>query len=125
MDAKRIQGTDENPEVILDQQGNEFKFSGKSLPEDVIEFYNPLLDWIEEYIKVPNEETTVEFNLEYFNSASSKQILDILERFAMIHTEGKGKVVVKWFYMEDDEDMQDAGESYSEIVDVPFEMISF
>lgn len=124
MEAKRITGTDESPEVVLDKDTNEFKFVGKSLPEDVKEFYNPILEWIENYVKEPNEETIIEFNMEYFNSASSKQILDILERFALINESGK-KVMVKWHYMEDDEDMEDAGESYADIVDVPFELVSY
>ncbi|PKP12121.1 MAG: nuclear pore complex subunit [Bacteroidetes bacterium HGW-Bacteroidetes-4] len=123
MEAKRLAGTDESPEVILDKSTNEFKFMGKSLPEDVKEFYTPILNWIEDYVVDPNDETVVEFNMEYFNSASSKQILDILERFAMVTEKGK-KITVKWHYMEDDEDMEDAGESYADIVQVPFELIS-
>jgi len=124
MEAKRIEGTDENPEVILDKATNEFIFKGKSLPEDVKQFYTPILAWIEEYAKDPNEDTVVEFNMEYFNSASSKQILDVLERFAAVVELGK-KVSVKWHYMEDDEDMEDAGDSYADIVDIPFELISY
>ncbi|MFA6403630.1 MAG: DUF1987 domain-containing protein [Salinivirgaceae bacterium] len=124
MEAKRLVGTDESPEVILDKKTNEFRFQGKSLPEDVKEFYNPILEWVEQYAMDPNEETVVEFNMEYFNSASSKQILDILERFAMITEKGK-KIAVKWHYMQDDEDMEDAGESYADIVDMPFELISY
>lgn len=125
MEAKRIEGTDESPDVILDKTTNEFVFKGKSLPEDVKEFYNPILSWIEMYAKDPNDSTIIEFNMEYFNSASSKQILDILERFAVIK-ENLGKdVAVRWHFMEDDEDMEDAGESYSDIVDVPFELISY
>ena len=125
MEAKRIEGTDESPEVILDKTANEFVFKGKSLPEDVKEFYNPILTWIEEYAKDPNDSTVIEFNMEYFNSASSKQILDILERFAVIKENSGKEVAVRWHFMEDDEDMEDAGESYSDIVDVPFELISY
>ncbi len=124
MEAKRIDGTDESPEVILDKTTNEFVFKGKSLPEDVKEFYTPIHSWIEEYAKDPNEETIVEFSMEYFNSASSKQILDILEKFAVIVATGK-KITVKWHFMEDDEDMEDAGDSYADIVDMPFELISY
>ncbi len=124
MEAKRLVGTDESPEVILDKSTNEFKFQGKSLPEDVKEFYNPIIEWVEQYAMDPNDETVVEFNMEYFNSASSKQILDILERFALITEKGK-KIAVKWHYMQDDEDMEDAGESYADIVDMPFELISY
>lgn len=125
MEAKRLQGNDENPEVILDKATNEFRFTGKSLPEDVKEFYTPILEWIENYVEDPNEETLVEFDMEYFNSASSKQLLDVLERFAILAENGKGTVKVRWRFMEDDEDMEDAGESYADIVDIPFEMESY
>ena len=123
METIRISGTDESPEIILDKNESIFKFTGKSLPEDVKEFYNPIHKWIEEYSQKPNEETVVEFDMEYFNSASSKQILDILEQFATILKSGK-KVVVVWHYLADDEDMEDAGESYADIVDVPFKLVS-
>lgn len=124
MEPIRLTGTDESPEVILDPSTGEFKFSGKSLPEDVKEFYLPILDWIEEYAKNPIDETVIEFKMEYFNSASSKQILDILEHFAKINNTGK-KIKVNWLYIEDDEDMAEAGESYSDIVEIPFEIIPY
>ena len=124
MEIMRLAGTDESPDVILDKSTNEFKFEGKSLPEDVREFYTPIHQWIDDYVLEPNDNTVVEFNMEYFNSASSKQILDVLERFAVLAENGKA-ISVKWYFSEDDEDMEDAGESYADIVEVPFELISF
>jgi uncharacterized protein YkuJ len=58
----------------------------------------------------------------YFNTASSKIILDILMRLEDLHNDGKN-ITVEWHYEEDDEDMQEAGEEYSEIVEVPFKFI--
>ena len=124
MEAIRLTGTDESPEVVLDKEANEFKFEGKSLPEDVREFYNPIHQWIDDYAKDPNDNTVVEFNLEYFNSASSKQILDVLERFAVL-AENNKSISIKWYFAEDDEDMEDAGDSYADIVNVPFELIGY
>lgn len=124
METIRLPGTDDCPEIVLDKETNEFKFLGKSLPEDVREFYEPIHQWIDDYVVDPNEATVIEFNLEYFNSASSKQILDILERFAVIAENGK-KITIKWHFSEDDEDMEDAGEAYADIVEVPFELISY
>ncbi|MCQ2375461.1 MAG: DUF1987 domain-containing protein [Salinivirgaceae bacterium] len=124
MDQLKLTGTDESPEVLLDKNTGEFKFSGKSLPEDVKSFYRPILDWISEYAKDANDETVVEFRMIYFNSASSKQILDILEHFQEAKNAGK-KVLVKWYYMDGDEDMSDAGDSYQDLVDVDFELIAY
>jgi hypothetical protein len=124
MDVIKIKGTEDTPNVILDAASNIIEFSGRSLPEDVVTFYAPVLQWIEEYAKSPNEKTEIIFRLEYFNTASSKILLDILLKFEDIMNDGH-EVVVQWYYQEDDEDMQEAGDEYSEIVDIPFEMHSY
>jgi hypothetical protein len=124
MDVIKIKGSDDTPNVILDAENNIIEFSGRSLPEDVVTFYAPVIQWIEEYAKTPNAKTSVIFRLEYFNTASSKILLDILLKFEDIMNEGH-EIIIHWYYQEDDEDMQEAGEEYSEIVDIPFEMYSY
>jgi len=124
MDPIKIQGTDDTPKVILDPSSGIFEISGRSLPEDVTSFYEPLMKWLNEYKLSPNGETVFSFKLVYFNTASSKALLDILMKLEELHEAGN-KVLIKWFYPEDDEDMQEAGEEYAEIVDVPFEQISY
>ena len=66
MDAIHLEGTNDTPEIILDRQNNTYKFGGKSLPEDVEEFYTPILKWVEEYASAPNPFTTVVFKMKYF-----------------------------------------------------------
>ena len=124
MDKINIEGTDETPQVILDAEANKFEFSGKSLPEDVTTFYNPLLEWLQEYSNSPNPLTKMVIKLDYFNTASSKMLLDILLKLEEIQ-EGGNEVLVSWHYRDDDEDMQEAGEEYAEIVEVPFEQVSY
>lgn len=124
MEVIRIEATDETPKVILDAAANQFEFSGKSLPEDVTSFYNPLLEWLDAYSNSPNPLTKVIFKLDYFNTASSKMILDILLKMEEMNEAGH-KVLASWHYREDDEDMQEAGEEYAEIVEIPFEQISY
>ena len=124
MDPLYLEETDETPGVKLDAGKNLFEFVGKSLPEDVATFYNPILDWLNEYSNNLNDTTEVVFRLDYFNTASSKMILDILMKLEEFQESGK-EVKVKWYFAEDDEDMEDAGAEYSEIVDVPFEFESY
>jgi len=124
MEPMYIDGTDETPDVKLDVGKNIFEFTGKSLPEDVITFYNPILEWLDGYAENLNDSTQFTFTLDYFNTASSKMILDILMKLEEFQDKGK-EVKVKWNYAEDDEDMQEAGEEYAEIVDVPFEFESY
>ena len=62
MDALRIPATDDTPEVILDASG-EFEFSGKSLPEDVASFYDPIIEWIDTYGQNANDSSVFKFKL--------------------------------------------------------------
>ena len=124
METLKIQGTEDSPGVILDTAENILELSGRSLPEDVNTFYEPVLSWIEEYAKEPLENTVFNFKLTYFNTASSKVILDILTQFEEMIEEGH-QVLVRWHFPDEDEDMQEAGEEYADMVDVPFEMVSF
>jgi len=124
METIKLQGSDDTPSVILDKENGIFEFSGRSLPEDVNAFYEPILDWLSDYAEEANEQTVVTFKLVYFNTASSKLILDILLKFEEIGEAGS-EVLIKWYYPDDDEDMEEAGEEYSEIVEIPFEKIPY
>ena len=124
MEVIKIKGTDDTPNVILDKDNQLFEISGRSLPEDVTAFYDPILDWLDEYAQNPNPKTVFNFKLEYFNTASSKLLLDVLMKLEDMCDDGED-IVVKWHYPDDDEDMEEAGEEYADIVDVPFEQISY
>jgi hypothetical protein len=124
METLKIEGTEDSPQVLLDFSGNIMELSGRSLPEDVNTFYEPVLSWIEEYAKEPLDNTVFNFKLTYFNTASSKVILDILTHFEEMIEEGH-QVLVRWHFPDEDEDMQEAGEEYADMVDVPFEMVSY
>jgi DNA polymerase III delta prime subunit len=124
MSVIKIQGTDDTPTVTLDKENNIFEISGRSLPEDVVVFYKPILEWLDEYKNDPLELTVFNFKLEYFNTASSKLLLDVLLKLEDINNDGH-EVLVKWHYPDDDEDMEEAGEEYSDIVDVPFEQVPY
>jgi len=124
MNTIKIMGTDDTPTVILDSDNEIFEISGRSLPEDVTAFYEPIVGWLDEYSSSPNTKTVFTFKLVYFNTASSKLLLDILMKLEQMHEDGKD-VLIRWYYPEDDEDMQEAGEEYADIVDVPFEQVSY
>jgi len=124
MEAIKIKGTEDTPTVNLDATEKVMEISGRSLPEDVSSFYGPILNWLAEYAKAPNPKTVFNFKLVYFNTASSKLILDILMRLEELHNAGH-EVLVKWYYPEDDEDMQEAGNEYADIVEIPFEQIGY
>ncbi len=122
MEAISIEGTAKTPTVKFDAQAGIFEIKGRSIPENSIEFYKPLVDWLDEYGKGPLPLTQVNVQLEYFNTSSSKCILDVFKKLEAIN-KGKSEVIVNWYYEEDDEDMLEAGEDYESIIRVPFKMI--
>ena len=122
MDKLFINATIDSPEVLLDANENEFVFRGKSKILDVYDFYNPVLKWIDIYKVQPNNQTVVDFKLEYFNVASSKAILDILLKFEEIHAHSN-TLKINWHFSEQDLDMKDAGEEYADIVELPFSFL--
>jgi len=124
MEVIKIKGTDDTPNVILDAGNGMMEISGRSLPEDVAAFYEPILDWFDEYAEHSNKKTVVDFKLVYFNTASSKLILDILLKLEDMADNGHD-VLVRWHYPDDDEDMEEAGEEYADIVEVPFEQVPY
>lgn len=122
MKSIAIEGSPKTPEINFDYESGIVEIKGRSIPENSIEFYKPMIDWLEEYAKTPQSKTTVNIQLEYFNTSSSKCILDVFKKLEVIAKDGKD-VEVNWFYEEDDEDMLEAGEDYQSIIKIPFKMI--
>ncbi|MES2837876.1 MAG: DUF1987 domain-containing protein [Bacteroidota bacterium] len=125
MEKLHLVGTEDTPEVLLDPSSNKFVISGRSLPEDVTTFYQPIMDWLDALENNPLSAIKFDIKLEYFNTASSKLILDILMKLEEIHTSGACKINIVWHYQEDDEDMQEAGDEYKDLVEVPFEIVAY
>ena len=78
MDKLNITESEDTPQIILDAESGKLEISKKSFPEDAIAFYAPVFEWLRKYAQHPNAATTFSFKMEYFNTASSKQIYKIL-----------------------------------------------
>lgn len=122
MKELNIKKTPNTPAVSFDPDTGVMKIEGRSIPENPGDFFDPLIDWLEEYFKNPVETTSFELSLEYVNSGSSKYLLGIFRILKKKHDEGK-LCSINWYYEEDDEDMLEAGEDYESIIKVPFKMI--
>ncbi len=116
----RIKATDDTPEVIFDRATNEFRLSGRSLPEDAFDFYNPIIQWLNDYSKSPNENSVLTVSLDYFNSSSVKQILELISTFEAIIRSGKTAKVI-WCYAADDDLMEIKGLEFQSMTNIPFE----
>ena len=122
MEKISIDGSQKLTTINFDQDKGLIEIRGKSIPENPKDFYQPLIDWVEEYSGNPSKITTVNIKLEYFNTSSSKWILNIFKRIVPIYKDGKD-VVINWYYDENDEDIYESGEDYQSIVKIPFNII--
>lgn len=122
MESLLIEAKKDTPRIYFSKSEKTFEMSGKSLPEDVIDFYTPVLDWIKQYIKDPLDETMIVLKLEYINSTSSKIVSEMLELFESILENGK-IVRVKWYYPDEDDDIKITGEELKETMGFNIELI--
>jgi len=121
MESLIIEASEDTPSVILSHSENKFIISERSLPENSIEFYMPILNWLEKYAEHPNPITHFEFKLEYFNTSSAKQIakvLLVLEKVSKV-----SDVLVKWYYNKDDKDILASGSRYEKLINIKFQLI--
>jgi hypothetical protein len=123
MKELKISATKSSPEVILNPEGV-IKIRGRSIHENIIDFYKPVEEWVIEYIKVPADITCVDINLEYFNSASAKLLIQLFQKISHVQLKNK-KFIINWYYEEGDEDILECGEYLSSVLNFPFNFIMF
>jgi hypothetical protein len=108
------------PSVNFSAETGVLELKGKSIPENSVEFYRPVFEWLDKYNSQPAKKTHIIVQLEYFNTSSSKCLLDIFRKLESLHKSTKSEVSLTWLYEEEDEDMMEAGEDYKTIVKLPF-----
>ncbi len=124
MENLDIAKTKDTLEIHFDAKTGIISLKGGSYPEDPIAFFEPIFDWVKQYISEVGKEMTVNIDIDYINTSSSKCIVDFLELLEGYHREG-GKVKVNWYYEEEDEDMQETGEELCEDLELAYELIAY
>jgi SiaC family regulatory phosphoprotein len=111
MNALYISETRKTPAINFDPLKGKLEISGyRSMPEVAIQFYDPIINWVKEYISSPLvNATTIVFKLEYFNTTSNKCFMEIFKQLDSLAGTGH-QVVLKWYFDEDDEDMSMSGD---------------
>jgi len=117
-----VEATDKTPEFRFTEDLNRIKIKGKAIPEDSLKFWRPVLTWLNEFLAEDPKSIILDVELEYFNTSSSKCILDFLRRL-MVYHKANDCVKINWYYEEDDDDIREAGEDYQALIKIPFEMI--
>lgn len=116
MEVYNEKADEDRPMVVLDAGNGIFEISGVSVMNDATGFYKPILDWLRKYVKKPNSETVFVFKMEWFNTPSSKMLLDVLMELKKIEN-----IKVIWYYHEELTEDEEIGVEFSEITEIPFD----
>jgi hypothetical protein len=122
MDKIVLQPSPTTPKVNFDSQTGLLEISGKSLPENSIDFFQPIHAWLDNYSADPNDVTSLIFKLEYFNTSSTSHFLKIIKKVEKLFDMGKNANVI-WYYDYEDEDMKEAGEDFKMLVKLPVDIV--
>ena len=120
MEVLHIEGTEDTPEVLLDSGNNTFSISGRSFPENAIDFYEPIFAWLQKHAEEVENDMEFEFCMEYFNTSSSKQIAKIFLLLEKINENVFVQVI--WKYKKEDSDMMASGMRFSKLLNLEFEL---
>ena len=114
MENLYIEATTSSPIVDFDYTTHTLEINGESYPENTAEFYDPVLSWLEEYLEeIEDDPVTVNLDIPYFNSSSSKVLMDFFDLLDEAANEGK-RISVNWIYDEEDDSTLEAGEEFQE-----------
>ncbi len=105
--------TKSTPEITLDPDLHQLEIKGESYPENTAEFYRPIFEWLDRYTeRIQGKEVVVSINLGYFNSSTSKVLMDFFDKLDSVTK--KNDIVVNWIYNEEDEDSLEYGQDFQE-----------
>ncbi len=125
-----IEGTDLTPSINFQPEKMDFEISGESRPENVRKFYEPVMEWIDNYklfleANKPKqgEKLVFKFKFQYFNSTSAKFLTSVIAKLDAIRQDLL-PVEIEWYYDSPDIDMKNSGEEFSKMFAMPFRLFS-
>lgn len=113
--------TQKTPEISFDPSNGDFSIHGRSFPDDAFEFYKDLFVWLDDYLRVPLSSTHIEFNCDYFNTASYKCFVELIRKFER-REDDNHKVSIVWLYDKGDDEAMEAGEDLREVTSLKIEV---
>ncbi len=114
MEIITIEATKSSPFVLIDPVSHQIKITGESYPENAAKFFGPILSYVNEYVNSTEAKIiTVDIHLSYFNSSSSKALLNLFEILDQAASENK-QIEVNWCYHPENETIFEAGEEFED-----------
>jgi hypothetical protein len=120
MERYFVEATKMTPQIELDPDKKVYSLTGNSRPENPMQFYKTMFEWLNAFFEETSEKMIFEVKMDYFNTSTSKILLDLFELFEKF-AESKDLHVI-WYYQSDDEEMQEAGEELLDLVEISHEI---
>ncbi len=117
------EATTTTPEIKLDADNGTIELSGSIISVDTPALFDPILEWIDEYLNNPLRRTQIKLHLEYINTRASRYLLEVFKRIEKSCHRDEIDVLVKWICDKDDLDMLEVVEDYKALTDIPFEIV--
>jgi len=124
IDINRNLSTPYFPSVHFEVSSGRCEISGESYMEEAYKFYLPLINWIKQFTEQEKRKITLNIRLIYFNTSTSKCLLDIFEILKKYHQEG-GEIEVNWYYDKDDPDMVEEINDFENEAELQFNILEF
>ena len=120
----KLDAGEDTPFVDFDAETGLLQINGRALPEDAHAFFSPLQNWLENYSSAPAKQTVIDLKIDYFNSAATRYIFNILMDLENLAGSGNDVKVV-WHFKKDDEMIAAKGEELQSMLDLTFDMRPF
>ena len=117
------EATRETLKVNCNAESGTITLEGISYPQDSADFFEPISDWLSRYINEIGNAIILKVKVSYLNSSSTKFLFELIDKMEAYFIKG-GKASVSWYYVEDDEDIKEAGLEFKEDLELPFKMVS-
>jgi hypothetical protein len=118
-----VEKTVKTPRIMAQKTGA-ISIEGICISENVFQDLGGLVKWVEDYIEMPADQTTVDVRLDYYNTSTAAVLRDMFKTLHTLKSKGKN-VVVNWYYDEEDSDNEESGYHYASIIDVEFNVIPY
>ncbi len=123
MYSTEIKETNVTPYVKVYPRQKLVMVSGQSRHEDPSSFYNQFTELTDDCISKFKDELTIDFKITYLNTSSSKWLFHMLKSLQARYAE-EIKLIINWYYEEDDELIQEAGEVFQSLLRIPVNLIA-
>lgn len=122
METLFIEATTSSPLVELNPDAGKIRLVGESYPENALEFYRPILTWVDQFLQRDARPLSLDLHLTYLNTSSIKSLMDLLDALEEAFREGR-EIQLDWRYDEENERALELAEEFKEDLSLPFNLV--